>query len=175
VNERLLSDLVDRVQNRFYGKYRGTVTEVDTSKKGIRIKAKVPAVLGDKTTGWCLPCVPYAGKDAAIAYAPEEHAGVWIEFEGGDVSMPIWVGCYWHDEQGDIPSRIKKDVKVIQTPGGAQIVLDDADHAIEIVDKLGNKLRMDSDGITLSRGQCTLVVAPGKVTINGNAMEVTPT
>ena len=38
--EQLLLDLSDRVRSRFYGKYRGTVTEVDAET--LRIKAKVP-------------------------------------------------------------------------------------------------------------------------------------
>ena len=50
-------------------------------------------------------------------------AGVWIEFEGGDVSRPIWTGCYWHLEEAfdraprEAFSDSKKDpaVKVIKT------------------------------------------------------------
>ena len=53
-----------------------------------RIKAKVPAVLGDAESGWCMPCVPYAGPKVGIAFLPEVGSGVWIEFEGGDVSYP---------------------------------------------------------------------------------------
>src|SRR5437763_325247 len=97
MTDHTLMDVVDRMRNRFYGKYRGTVSTVDDSNVP-RIKARVPSVLGpDQETGWCMPCVPYAGDQAAFAFMPEEGAGVWIEFEGGDVSYPIWVGCYWHD------------------------------------------------------------------------------
>ncbi len=95
LNDPLLMDLIDRLNNRFYGKYRGTVSEIDDDT--LRIKAKVPDVLGDQDTGWCEPCVPYAGPDVGIVFIPEVGAGVWIEFEKGDVSLPIWVGCYWHD------------------------------------------------------------------------------
>ena len=68
----------------------------------MRIKAKVPAVLGETDTGWCMPCVPYAGPGVGIAFLPEKGSGVWIEFEGGDVSYPIWVGGYWRE--GEVPS-----------------------------------------------------------------------
>ena len=44
-----LDDLLNRLRNRFYGKYRGTVTDVDPQT--CRIKATVPAVLGDTPTG----------------------------------------------------------------------------------------------------------------------------
>ncbi len=30
---------------------------------------------------------------------PELDDEVWIEFEAGDSSRPIWVGCFWDEEQ----------------------------------------------------------------------------
>jgi uncharacterized protein involved in type VI secretion and phage assembly len=168
MNEQILMDLVERIRNRFYGKYRGTVTEVGGDA---RIKALVPAVLGDKPTGWCSPCVPYAGDQAAIAFLPEKDAGVWIEFEGGDVSHPIWVGCYWHDSE--LPSRVAPEVKVIKTKGNQQIVLDDKDHTITITDSNQNRVTLDRNGITIVRGSGKLVVSDGKVSVNDGAMEVT--
>ena len=41
LNDHLIADLAERVQNRFYGKYRGVVTQVDEDT--VRVKAKVPA------------------------------------------------------------------------------------------------------------------------------------
>ena len=169
MNDQTLMDIVDRIRNRFYGKYRGTVREVGTDG---RIKAYVPAVLGDQyTTGWCMPCVPYAGDQAAIAFLPEEKAGVWIEFEGGDVSYPIWVGCYWHD--GELPSRVAPQVKVIKTKGDQQIVLDDKDHSITIIDSNKNSVTLDRSGIAIVRGSGKVAISDGKVTVNDDAMEVT--
>jgi uncharacterized protein involved in type VI secretion and phage assembly len=170
MTEAILMELVERTRNRFYGKYRGTVTKVETGKLG-RIKATVPAVLGDLETGWCMPCVPYAGKKAGIAFLPEEGAGVWIEFEGGDVSYPIWTGCYWH--QDELPDRVKPDVKVIKTPGNQQIILDDKNHKLTVIDGYKNTITFASDGITIVRGDGKLVITDGKVSVNGGAMEVT--
>jgi uncharacterized protein involved in type VI secretion and phage assembly len=176
MDDRTLMDLVERTRSRFYGKYRGTVTKVGTGSDLGRIKAKVPAVLGpDQETGWCMPCVPYAGKKAGIAFLPEENAGVWIEFEGGDVSYPIWVGCYWH--QDEIPDRVAPEVKVIRTPGSHQIVLDDKDHVITISDANDNEVRLDRHGITILREAKPragkVAVTAGKVRVNDGAMEVT--
>ena len=168
--EELLQQLIERLDNRYYGKYRGYVSNVTDPQNTGRIKAKVPSVLGDQETGWCTPCVPYAGDQAGIAFLPEEHAGVWIEFEGGDVSYPIWVGCYWHD--GEIPSRVKPDVKVITTRKNRQIVLDESANKIEIKDRY-NTITLDNDGITIVRGSGKLVVKDGNVTVNDGAMEVT--
>ena len=117
MNEQLVNEVLDRLQNRFYGKYRGTVTSVDDAT--LRIKAMVPAVLGQQESGWCMPCVPYAGAQAGIAFIPEAGAGVWIEFEGGDVSYPIWSGCYWRE--GEKPDDAKPAVKTIVTKQGLKI------------------------------------------------------
>ncbi len=168
MNDQTLMEIVDRVRNRFYGKYRGTVTEVEDSG---RIKALVPAVLGDQKTGWCLPCLPYAGDQCGVAFLPEKDSGVWIEFEGGDVSYPIWVGCYWHD--GEKPSRVKWHVKVIKTKGNQQIVLDDNDHSITMTDSNGNSVTLDRTGIAIVRGSGKLAITDGKVSANDGAMEVT--
>jgi uncharacterized protein involved in type VI secretion and phage assembly len=111
MNEMMLQDVLDHVRNRFYGKYRGTVTEVDAAT--MRLKANVPAVLPGAPTGWCAPCVPYAGPKVGFLMPPEVGSGVWIEFEGGDVSFPIWTGCYW--TAGDVPSSASAGVKTIIT------------------------------------------------------------
>jgi uncharacterized protein involved in type VI secretion and phage assembly len=171
MSEQILMELVERMRSRFYGKYRGTVTQVGTGGDLGRIKCKIPAVLGDVESGWCMPCVPYAGDQAAIAFLPEQDAGVWIEFEGGDVSYPIWVGCYWH--QGELPSRVAPDVKVIRTKGKQQIVLDDNGHTITITDANENSVTLDRNGITIVRKSGKVAVTERKVSVNDGAMEVT--
>jgi uncharacterized protein involved in type VI secretion and phage assembly len=168
MNERSVTELVEQLQSRFFGKYRGTVTDVGDDG---RIRARVPSVLGDQKTGWCLPCVPYAGADCGIAFLPEVDSGVWIEFEGGDVSYPIWVGAYWHE--GELPDRVKASVKVIRTKGKQEIVLDDKDHSITITDSNGNSVTLDKKGITLKRDQGTIEISNRRIKMNGNAMEVT--
>jgi hypothetical protein len=156
------------MQSRFYGKYRGTVTDV---KADGRIRALVPSVLGDQKTGWCTPCVPYAGDQAGIAFLPEQDAGVWIEFEGGDVSYPIWTGCYWHSDE--VPSRVAPKVKVIKTKANQEIVIDDDNHEITITDSNGNSIKLNRDGIEIVRGSGKVKVTDGTVNINDGAMEVT--
>ena len=36
MNDALMLEILERVRNRFYGKYRGTVTEVDAAAMRIR-------------------------------------------------------------------------------------------------------------------------------------------
>jgi uncharacterized protein involved in type VI secretion and phage assembly len=164
-----LVELADRLRSRFYGKYRGTVTAVDAPT--MRIKAKVPAVLGGTPTGWCVACVPYAGPDVGFAFLPEQGAGVWIEFEGGDVSYPIWTGCYWRNFEP--PSEAAPAVKVIVTKAGHKLLLDDRGETITISDERKNHVQLAAGGVTLSRGASSVVVSDSEVNVNDGALEVT--
>ena len=168
MSEQAMSDMLDRLRNRFFGKFRGTVVDVDAST--MRIKASVPAVLADQPTGWCLPCVPYAGNGVGIAFLPEVGSGVWIEFEGGDVSYPIWVGCYWFE--GGPPPDAAAAVKVIVTVSGNKLLLDDNAGSITFSDQNGNQIKLDSSGITLTRGSSSVQISDSEVNVNIGALEV---
>jgi uncharacterized protein involved in type VI secretion and phage assembly len=169
MDEQVIFEVLERIRDRFFGKYRGTVTEVEQGVRG-RIKATVPAVLGEQPTGWCDPCVPYAGPGVGFAFLPEVGSGVWIEFEGGDVSYPIWVGCYWRD--GELPPAALPTAKVIQTAAGHQILFDDEAGSIKLSDPNGNTLTLDSSGVTINRSAGTLQVTDTKVSLNDGALEV---
>ncbi len=169
IDQSQLLEVIDRLRNRFYGKYRGTVTQVDSST--LRVKAKVPAVLGDVESGWCRMCVPYAGANVGIAFIPEEGAGVWVEFEGGDVSYPVISGCYWRDDE--LPSDAAPAVKAIVTVSGNKIILDDNAGSITISDSNGNKIVLDSSGITIERGSNKVEISDSEVNVNDGALEVT--
>lgn len=167
-SERAFEDLLSRTRGRFYGKYRGKVADVD--EKTLRIKATVPAVLGSSTTGWCLPCVPYAGPQVGMAFLPEVGSAVWIEFEEGDVSLPIWAGCYWNDNEQ--PPEAKAAVKVIVTKGGNRILLDDDQKSITISDDNGNEIVLDSNGLKLAQGSKKVEITKSSVKINDTSLEV---
>lgn len=81
------------MNNRFYGKYRGTVVNnVDPLQLG-RIMVSVPDV-SIIPGSWAMPCFPVAGKQHGMFARPQIGAGVWVEFEQGDPDYPIWVGCF---------------------------------------------------------------------------------
>jgi len=169
MNDQMLMDVLERLRHRFFGKYRGTVTDVDAGT--LRIKAKVPAVFADQSTGWCMPCVPYAGDNVGMAFLPEVGAGVWIEFEGGDVSYPIWVGCYWRD--GEMPSDAAPAVKVIVTKSGHKLILDDDASSIKLSDPNNNSITLDSSGLTIQRGGNNIQISDSEVNVNDGALEIT--
>ena len=91
-----MSEPTTATQQRYYGKYRGTVVNnVDPMQIG-RIQAIVPDVSGvdPDVVGDAVP----AGRRASTpASSPCRRSapGVWVEFEQGDPDYPIWVGGYW--------------------------------------------------------------------------------
>lgn len=164
--------LLERAVDRYYGKYRGIVTDNQDPKNLGRIKANVPAVLGDIESGWALPCVPYAGNGVGMYTIPPSGAGVWIEFEAGDVSRPIWSGTWWADNE--LPNQATPDIKVIKTASGHTITLDDTSGSekVEILEKNGAKIVMNQQGIEVNKGSQKIKLTQDSVTINDTALEV---
>jgi hypothetical protein len=154
----------------FYGKYRGRVTDNQDPKNLARIRAKVPDVLQDVETGWALPSLPYAGNGSGFFRVPAKDAGVWIEFEAGDVSRPIWTGCWWADSQ--LPSdqdgsSATPDFSILRSEAGLMVVLNDAGPTIAISDKNGDNLLK----IEVSQGQITMKAA-SKVVVDAPQIEL---
>jgi hypothetical protein len=134
---------LERHADRFYGKYRGlVVNNVDPMQIG-RLQAMVPEVLGEIPSGWALPCAPYAGTGSGLYAIPPVGAGVWIEFEAGDTSRPIWVGAWW--ATGEVPMDEKATPsqptrKILRSEFGLIVSLDDVQQTITISDALGLNL-----------------------------------
>jgi len=170
-NHGAVDDVLEYLRTRFYGLYRGLVTDNDDPQKLGRVKANVPTVLGDVESGWCMPCVPYAGDNVGVAFLPEIGSGVWIAFEGGDVSFPVWLGCFWRS--GELPSDVAPSVKVIVTKAPLEIKLDDDAESVEITDSNGNSVKLDSSGVTVSKSGQQVVVSDSSVSVNNGSLEVT--
>jgi uncharacterized protein involved in type VI secretion and phage assembly len=165
--------LVERVEGRFYGKYRGRVTDTRDPDGLGRLKATVPRLLGTEETGWALPAFAYGGAAQQGLFAvPDVGAGVWIEFEGGDLSYPVWSGTWY--SSGAIPESAKPGKKVLKTKSGHKLVLDDDAGTVELADSNGNSIVMDGSGIEISdaNGNSIKLSASG-VSVNHGALEVT--
>lgn len=172
------------IRGHFFGKYRGTVTDnADPTKRG-RLKVRVPAVLGT-VESWAMPCVPYAGKKVGFYSLPENGTGIWVEFEAGDPSYPIWSGCFWADSElpdsGGAPIKIWKTEKVtlriddqndemkLATTSKATVTL-----AKTIECKKGNaKHTVSSSSVVSELSAGKVEVTSATVKVNNGAWEVT--
>jgi uncharacterized protein involved in type VI secretion and phage assembly len=153
-----------------FGKYRGLVTNNQDPKNLGRIRAQVPEVLLAEDTGWALPSLPYAGNGSGFFRVPPIGAGVWIEFEAGDVSRPIWTGCWWAD--GQLPAdqdgtSATTDFSILRSEAGLMVCLNDSGPTITVSDKNGTNLIK----IDVSQSQIT-VNAATKVVVNAAQIEL---
>jgi uncharacterized protein involved in type VI secretion and phage assembly len=163
--------------NQFFGKYRGTVTDIQDPLMMNRVRAKVPDVMGDLESGWAMPCLPFAGSGLGFFALPAVGAGVWIEFEHGDPDYPIWAGC-WIGSAAEAPSDLLappyKKV-IIKTEGGHSIILDDTPGigGITLQTSGGQKIVMNATSIEITNGQGGTIKMTGpQVQVNDGAFEV---
>jgi uncharacterized protein involved in type VI secretion and phage assembly len=197
----LLLQLARQYKDRYYGKYRGFVTDNNDPEKLGRLRLMVPSVLGEAQTGWALPSLPFGGlADQGFFVIPEVDAQVWVEFEAGNVDQPIWTGTFWQTS-GDPPAESAKappTTRVLKTPSGHVLQFDDESGSekfwlvhpagtqmtvdekgtVVITDPKGNTLTLDADGgqmLLEDANGNTVTMASGGVTVedaNGNKVEM---
>jgi hypothetical protein len=83
----------------FYGIYRGTVVANKDPESHRRLKVTVPQLSGSALTKelpWAWPKEVASMKNEV----PEIGDGVWVMYEGGDPSYPLWVGTYGKKTKG---------------------------------------------------------------------------
>lgn len=164
--------LVESLSQRYFGKYRGEVSDtMDPTHRG-RLKVTCPAVLGDQQV-WAMPCAPYAGKDVGFFALPPSGTSVWVEFEGGDLNQPIWSGCFWKD--GEIAAAdAVEGVAFFKTPGVTIHVANDSGE-VKIETSGGAKITLSSSGVKIegtevelsANGQSVKVSSSGFDAISG--------
>jgi uncharacterized protein involved in type VI secretion and phage assembly len=168
--------MTDRtIAGRHYGKYRGLVTDNQDPNNLGRIKARVPEVLGRVESGWALPCAPYSGNGSGAYAVPSSGAGVWIEFEAGDVSRPIWSGCWWGS--GGLPqdnggTAATPSLKILRSEQGLMVALDDDAQKIVVSDGSGNNLLeiQVTAGLVTLQGTTKVVVEAPQIELVANAI-----
>jgi len=166
----LTLEVAERMRRSFFGKYRGLVKNVDDPLKIGRVTATVPEVFGEEECPWALPAVPFAGKKHGLVLLPEVDDGVWIEFEAGDISRPIWTGCWWASDELDDVSKTK--TRALVTTKGHKLVLDDDANEIRLLHSGGAEIKMTDSDIILSIGGSEIKLTKTDMTLKSGSGQI---
>jgi hypothetical protein len=140
--EALVVTLAEHVRERLWGKYRGTVDQVLDEQPPGQIVAIVPSVYGEDGHG--------------LVTLPEAGDGVWIEFEAGDPSHPIWTGFWFANDE--MPADAGPAKRSLITKKDLKLIFDDDAESITISHSGGAEITLDSNGLTLKFGDSVKVV-----------------
>ena len=176
--------MTDAQATRYFGKYRGTVlNNLDPEQRG-RLTLSVPAVLGAIPSTWAEPCAPLAGPTGppmGVYFVPPIGTGVWVEFENGDPSYPVWVGCRF-GVASDVPTLARAGIPaapnlVLQTLGQHSLVLSDLPGptgGLMLKSATGASIIVNDTGIYITNGKGAGITLVGPtVTINNGALTIT--
>ncbi len=168
--EQLIGDVHEWRRSRFFGKYRGTVKEVLDGDDLGKLIVNVPDVYEDQDSPKAVPCVPFAGPGHGFLVLPETSDGVWVEFEEGDPSRPIWTGYWWAD--GDIPDPKGPNVRAVVTKQNLKIVLDDDQKQLQILHPGGGEITMTDSSVVIKFGSKKIEISSSGVDVNDGAFKV---
>jgi phage baseplate assembly protein V len=163
---------------RFYGvAVAEVVGNLDQMGLG-RVQLRLPWLPGYQP--WARVAVLSAGSNRGSYFIPQTGDEVLVAFNHGDVREPFVVGSLWNGQ--DQPPRTGTNdpvsARVIRTPAGHEIELDDTEQSISIVSATGQTISIDAQKIELSAGsgaaKLTLTTA-GEVTIEGTTIQLKAT
>jgi uncharacterized protein involved in type VI secretion and phage assembly len=160
--------VLEAMASRHYGKYRGRVVDnVDPTRRG-RLQVVVPALLAQQAV-WAMPCTPYAGDGVGFFSLPPVGAGVWVEFEAGDLDLPIWSGCFWAD--GEISSADSAPTVKFWKTDAVSIRIDDNAGEI-VIETSGVTVTLSATEITLEAMTVTEKAAASQTTVSASGFDV---
>lgn len=130
------------VFKRFFGLYRGIVIDNEDPELRGRVRIQVPAI-GHRTAGdvplglYSLPCsdglsVGASGKVHGTFITPEVGDQVWVMFEKGLPTNPVYLGGWIHENPPENEFKGNPKIRGLRTESGHVIKLNDDDASITI-------------------------------------------
>ncbi len=173
----------------FYGVYPAIVVDLDDPSSIGRVLVRLPwspDTESETFEVWARIATLMGGNNRGTWFIPDVDDEVLVAFAAGDPRWPYVVGGLWNGNDAP-PQTIAQDNNIkqirsrngvaitfddaqgqenilVETPGGQKVTLKDGPGAIEIEDSNGNRVTLESSGITLN--------ASAKVTISGSVVEI---
>jgi uncharacterized protein involved in type VI secretion and phage assembly len=174
----------------------GVVDDIDDPNGWGRVRVLLPWLDGEIASVWARLGVPAAGAERGFFFIPEVGDEVVVAFLDDDPRHPVVLGSLWNGAQAPPESldAATNPIRAVVSRSGHRLTFDDTEGAakvvvqtaaeqtvslddgagIELSDKTGNKLTMDSAGITLEAAPgaaVTLKSASGKVAFDAMQLE----
>lgn len=135
--------------HKFFGKFRAYVIDVDDPEERGRIRVMCPDVLGEYASDWCEMCASGVQQHTGDIIIPEVGESVWVEFEEGDPTYPVYLGSWYFSRK--TPFHKESDYATALQKG-------------RVIGYKGSKIEMDK------QGSMTLVSSDHEAGLNVNVM-----
>jgi len=177
----------------WYGVYPAVVSDNrDPSGVG-RVRIALPWASGAES--WARVATLMAGKNRGSWFMPDVNDEVLVAFEGGDPGRPYVLGALWNGQDRPPETmdaagsnnvktlRSRNGIKitlhdsdghermVLETPQGQRVTLQDGPAVVEIRDATGNRIRLDSSGITVEAA-ANVKVSATRADLNVGTLQV---
>lgn len=157
---------------KYHGIYRGSVYSNKDPLNQRRLRILVPAILGTSPTQWAWPLDP----SGVSLESPAVKQGVWVMFENGDPSFPLWVGTFGKEVSGDhklYGSRLDPSDATAEITDLLEIVAKkDGTKELDVTETLLNIANNRYHGSFLHTGSQTAVLANTAYAVPLNTTEL---
>lgn len=169
----------------WYGVFSALVIDTKDPNGQGRIKVMLPdraSEDGGRYEGWARLATLIGRHNRGAQVTPEANDEVLVAFESGDPNSPIIIGGFWNSSDtppkthdGDVLQGCNgfkltcgdtdgQEQLILETPRGQKLIVKDSPGSVEIVDGIGNSIKLEGGGITIT--------TMAKVTINASVVEV---
>jgi hypothetical protein len=134
-------------ETKYPGLYVGRVKQVQVEGQAPGcIQVSIPTIFGDDNPEFfqiARPCFPYGH-----FFVPKVEDEVWLAFEHGDPTSPVWLGVWYTQSSAPEPTDpTSQEPGVIETKPAHPIVLEISDERIQIKSK--GRIAIDATSLTL--------------------------
>jgi cytoskeletal protein CcmA (bactofilin family) len=148
----------------YWGLYRGKVINNIDPMELNRLEVEVPTLPGSAAS-FAMPCAAYGGFQVGMVLTPPIGANVWIEFENGDPSYPVWVGCFW--TEGMKPVLAELPTQQVFSTGSFTAMINDIPGEAEFLLEWGPPgfgvpctLSINTEAVTFTVGEVVFSITP---------------
>jgi uncharacterized protein involved in type VI secretion and phage assembly len=156
----------------FPGLYAAEVLSASDADHRGRVQVVVPSVYdGDQSAAavWARPSLPWG-----CFLMPEEGDHVWVAFEGGDPSAPVWLGQWIEADRAPDDAKVSPPAKrLIRSASGHEVLLDDTSgqEKLLIQHAGGAKIEMTANELTI-KTTGTLKVEATQIVLKASSVDV---